>query len=125
LAATDITGFGIAGHVLEIARASKVGVRLRFSNLSVFESFHRMVKKGVSTLSTAANEANVKDELKIEVGLKKHEREVLFDPQTSGGLLLATPPIQVEPLLTALLEAGNNAALVGEVVEGPQRLEVV
>jgi selenide,water dikinase len=125
MAATDITGFGIAGHLLEVARASKVGIRLRFSDLPIFESFHRMVKKGVSTLSTAANEANVKDELKIEIGLKKHQREILFDPQTSGGLLLATPPIQVEPLLKALLDGGNNAALVGEVVEGPQRLEVV
>lgn len=124
-AATDITGFGIAGHSMEVARASKVGVRLRFSDLPVFESFQRMVKKGVSTLSTVANEGNVKDELKVEVGLKKHQREILFDPQTSGGLLLATPPIQVEPLLQALLDAGHSAALVGEITEGPARLEVV
>ncbi len=124
-AATDITGFGIAGHAIEIARASRVGIQLKFSALPVYESFYRMVKKGVSTLSTAANEANVEGELEIKAGLKKHQREILFDPQTSGGLLLATAPIQVEPLLQALLDAGHHAALVGEVVDGPARLEVL
>jgi len=58
-------------------------------------------------------------------GLKKRQRELLFDPQTSGGLLLATPPIQVEPLLQALLDSGHTAALIGEVVDGPARLEVL
>jgi len=124
-AATDITGFGIAGHTMEIARASRVGIQLNFANLPVYESFYRMVKKGVSTLSTAANERNVESELEITARLKKHEREVLFDPQTSGGLLLATAPIQVEPLLQALLDTGHNAALVGEVVDGPARLEIL
>lgn len=124
-AATDITGFGIAGHTMEIARASRVGVQLNFANLPVYESFYRMVKKGVSTLSTAANKRNVESELEITARLKKHEREVLFDPQTSGGLLLATAPIQVEPLLQALLDTGHNAALVGEVVDGPARLEIL
>ena len=124
-AATDITGFGITGHVMEIARASRVGVQLKFSDLPVYEGFYRMAKKGVSTLSTEANEANVEDELEIKVGLKKHEREVLFDPQTSGGLLLATPPIQVAPLLQALLDAGYNATLVGEVVDGPAGLDIL
>lgn len=125
MAATDITGFGIAGHSMEIARASKVGIRLRFSDLPIFESFQRMVKKGISTLATVANEGNVEDELDIKAGLKKHQREILFDPQTSGGLLLATPPIQVEPLLQALEDAGQNAVLVGEIVEGPPKLEIL
>lgn len=83
------------------------------------------MKKGVSTLSTVANEANVEGEIEIQAGLKKSQRELLFDPQTSGGLLLATPPIQVEPLLQALLDTGHTAALVGEVVEGRSRLEVL
>ena len=116
-AATDITGFGISGHAIEIARASRVGIQLRFSELPIHEGFHAMVKKGVSTLSTVANEKNVDGELVIEAGLKRQEREILFDPQTSGGLLLATPAIQVEPLLQALLESEHTAALVGEVVE--------
>jgi len=124
-AATDITGFGISGHAMEIARASRAGIQLTFSDLPVFESFYRMVKKGVSTLSTLANERNVENELEIKTGLKRHQREILFDPQTSGGLLLATPPIQVEPLLQALLDAGHHAALVGEVVDGPARLEIL
>jgi selenide,water dikinase len=124
-AATDITGFGISGHAMEIARASKVGIQLRFEALPVYEDFQRMVKKGVSTLSTAANERHVEGELEIRSGLKKRQRELLFDPQTSGGLLLAVPPIQVEPLLQALLDSGHTAALVGEVVDGPARLEIL
>jgi len=124
-AATDITGFGIAGHAMEIARASRVGVQLRFADLPVYEAFYRMVKKRVTTLSTIANERNVEGELEDRAGLKKRQRELLFDPQTSGGLLLATPPIQVEPLLQALLDSGHTAALIGEVVDGPARLEVL
>ena len=123
--ATDITGFGIAGHAMEIARASKVGIHLRFSDLPIFEGFERLAKKGITTLSTVPNQSNVEDNLEIQVRLKRHQREILFDPQTSGGLLLATPPIQVEPLVQALLDAGQTAALVGEVVEGPSTLKIL
>jgi selenide,water dikinase len=58
-------------------------------------------------------------------GLDRLQREVLFDPQTSGGLLIAVPPESTAALLDALLSSGHTAAEVGEVLEGPARIEVV
>jgi selenide,water dikinase len=124
-AATDITGFALAGHVLEMARASRVGVRIRFAALPVHDGFFKMVRRGVTTQSTADNERNVRGELDDLAGLDRLQREVLFDPQTSGGLLLAAPPEHVDALLTALLATGHSAAEVGEVFDGPSRLEIV
>lgn len=123
--ATDITGFGLSGHALEIARASGVGMRVVFADLPVYESFYELVRKGVTTLSTCNNQDYVNPELEIEADLDKAQQELLFDPQTSGGLLIAAPAEQAEGLLAALLDTGHTAAEVGEVVAGPARLVVV
>jgi selenide,water dikinase len=124
-AATDVTGFGLAGHALGMARASGVGLRLVFERLPVHEGFYRLVEKGISTGCTDANEANVTPVFTDHVGLDQVHRELLFDPQTSGGLLLSTPPDQARLLLNALLASGHQAAEIGEVVEGPVGIEVV
>ncbi len=124
-AATDITGFGFAGHALEIARASRVTLRVRFAALPVHEGFHRLAAKGVSTLSTTANRANTEGEIDLAPGLDDGRAEILFDPQTSGGLLIAVAAERSASLLAGLLDSGHRAVEVGEVVAGPARLEVV
>jgi selenide,water dikinase len=124
-AATDVTGFGLAGHALNVARASKVGLRIRFDDLPVYEEFYDLVERGVSTGCTDANRRNVEAVLEARRGLSEGERELLFDPQTSGGLLLATPADRAEELLDALRVADHRAAEVGEVLEGPVRIQVV
>lgn len=124
-AATDITGFGLAGHALGMARASGVGMRFVFASLPVYEDFYRLVKAGVTTGCTVANEDNVSALLTDRAGLDPIRRELLFDPQTSGGLLLAVPADSAPALLAALLETGHRAAEVGEVVEGAPGIEVV
>jgi len=123
--ATDITGFGLSGHALGMARASGAGIRISFERLRVYEGFYRLVKAGVTTGCTDANEANAGASFTDHAGLDKVQREVLFDPQTSGGLLLATPPENAAALLAALLAAGHQAADIGEVLAGPPRFEVV
>ena len=122
-AATDITGFGLAGHALGMAKASGVGLRIVFESLPVHDNFYRLVEKGISTGCTDANEANVAPVLTDR--LDRIHREVLFDPQTSGGLLLSTPPDQAGALVAALRATGHQVAEIGEVLEGPARLEVV
>ncbi len=72
-----------------------------------------------------ANADNVGGLFEDRAGLDKVHREVLFDPQTSGGLLLSTPPERAEALLAALLASGHRAAEIGEVIPGPARIEVV
>jgi selenide,water dikinase len=124
-AATDITGFGLAGHVLGMARASHAGLRIVFERLPVHDGFYRLVKAGISTGCTGANEDAAKPWLEERAGLDRLRREVLFDPQTSGGLLLSTPPERAAGLLAALIESGHRAAEIGEVLAGPPRLEVV
>lgn len=123
-AATDVTGFGLAGHGLGMAKASGVGLRIRFGSLPVHDSFYTLAERGVSTGSTKPNAANVEAFLTDHAGLDPLQRNVLVDPQTSGGLLLSVPAENAPALLAALLETGHRAAEIGEVLEGPARIEV-
>ncbi len=124
-AATDITGFGFAGHALEIAAASNVGLRVIFERLPVHDRFYALVERGVSTGSTAGNARHAADRLRDEVGLTDLQRAVLHDPQTSGGLLLSVPSAAASALLAELRAAGHTAAEIGEVLPSPVRLEIV
>jgi selenium donor protein len=124
-AATDVTGFGLAGHALGMAQASGTGMRLEFGRLPVYEPFYALVQKGVSTGCTSGNERNTGRLVTDHARLDKVRRELLFDPQTSGGLLLAVPSGAAGPLLDSLLASGHLAAEVGEVLDGPPRLEIV
>lgn len=123
--ATDITGFGLTGHALGMAKASKVGVRFFYDRLPIHPGFFTLVERGVSTGSTAPNRRNVEAYLEIPASLDDARRTILYDPQTSGGLLLATPPESAPALLAALLASGHQAAEIGEVLPGPVRIEVV
>lgn len=125
-ACTDITGFGIAGHLLEIARGSRVAARLDYSSLPLYPDALEMYRKGESTGSNLANRAMIEDSLILRVELTKQQEELLVDPQTSGGLLLSVPRSQADALLARLHEEGvATATQVGEIVEGPVSLEIV
>ena len=122
--ATDITGFGLVGHALNVAGSSEVGIRIDFDRLPTYEAFPDLVARGVSTGSTGANKKNVEGRLEERRTLEKAQRELLFDPQTSGGLLLAVPADEADVLLRALVDDGHRAAEIGEVVDGPARVIV-
>ena len=125
-ACTDITGFGIAGHLFEIAEGSGARVRLNYSTLPVYPNALEMYRKGESTGSNLANRAMVHEHLTIRTSLARHEEQILFDPQTSGGLLLSVPGDEAEDLMGALENAGVAVAVrIAEVVEGPPSIEVV
>jgi selenide,water dikinase len=124
-AATDVTGFGLAGHALGVARASGVGLRIVFDRLPVHEAFYGLVERGVSTGCTAGNIRHASSRLVDSVRLGPAELELLHDPQTSGGLLLAVPAERAGELLKKLQDAGHRAAEIGEVTAGPPRLEIV
>jgi selenide,water dikinase len=123
--ATDVTGFGLVGHGLEIARASGVGLRIEFSALPVYAGFYEMTAAGVSTKGTRNNRAATAAEFEDLRDLDEHQQALLFDPQTSGGLLICTPADQTDALVSALRDAGEPAAVVGEVVEGTPRVTIV
>jgi selenide,water dikinase len=125
-ACTDITGFGIAGHLLEIALGSNVRVLLKYSDLPLYPGVLDMYRKGETTGSNRENHRMVQEHIEIQASLYNIEEELLYDPQTSGGLLFSVPDFQAEELLTALSAAGVQSAVrVGEVAEGSPGILVV
>lgn len=111
-AATDITGFGLAGHAFEMAQGS--GVRLRFdvAALPMLPGVLALVKDGHLTRGETSNRAYVGDALQFE-GVDEARQSVIVDPQTSGGLLMALPPDQAAAVATA-----SGGVVVGSVEAG-------
>lgn len=118
-ACTDITGFGILGHLLEVAQGCDAKVVVKYKELPFYPGALDMYKKGETTGSNKANREMVNTHnLEMRLSLSKHEDELLYDPQTSGGLLLSLPDSQADDLLTALKDAGVPAAVkIGAVID--------
>ena len=119
-ACTDVTGFGLLGHLLEVVAGSGVHAVLNYNALPFYSGALNMYKKGQTTGSNGANRALVsRFSVQHDRTLNSSEEELLYDPQTSGGLLLALPKEQAKKLVTDLQEVGNQqVAFIGEVVEG-------
>jgi selenide,water dikinase len=125
-ACTDITGFGIAGHVMEMSVACNSRILLRYSSLPFFPGAYEMYRQGVTTSSNKGNRQRTEAKMKIRVSLSDAEEELLYDPQTSGGLLLSVPREQAEELLNDLHQGGiDRAAIVGETAEGSPGIELI
>ena len=117
-ACTDITGFGILGHTLEMARGSGVAIALDYDRLPFYPHAREMYRRGQTTGSNRANRKLAESSWEMSTGRSHEEEELLFDPQTSGGLLLALPAAQADDLLSALKRSGVEAAAeIGRAVE--------
>ena len=117
-ACTDITGFGIMGHSVEMARGGRVRLELDYRSLPLHPNAVEMYRKGETTGSNPANRKAVEGFWDVKLKLASAEEELLFDPQTSGGLLLSLPESQADELVRALKASGVEAAArVGRVVE--------
>jgi selenide,water dikinase len=121
-AATDVTGFGLAGHAWNLARESKVRIEIEFDALPVHDRFYDLVRKGVTTGCTKPNRKHVEAQVELPAGLGSEQQELLFDPQTSGGLLIAVPAESSFALLAALKATGHKAAAIGSIEEGEGKL---
>jgi selenide,water dikinase len=125
-ACTDITGFGIAGHTMEVALGCASRAHLKYSSLPFYPGALDMYKKGENTGANKANREMTREQMDIRVSLSSFEEELLFDPQTSGGLLLSVPDARAGELLAALSAVGVQSAVrVGEIVEGLPGIAVV
>ena len=91
-AATDITGFGILGHSWEMAAQSRAGMRFDFTQLPLLPGIHHYIERGCTTGGARRNEAHLTPHVRINEQLSSIERELLWDPQTSGGLFAAIDP---------------------------------
>jgi len=114
-AVTDITGFGLAGHALEMARSSDACLDIEVAALPIMREALDMYKKGVNTGVNPHNRQLVAGHTRIEARLAPWHEEILYDPQTSGGLLVALPEHQASAALGALVDREVSACLIGRV----------
>lgn len=123
-ACTDVTGYGLAGHGLEVARASGVALRIRWSAVPLLPGAAEAARAGHVPGGTRANLDHLGAHL-VAPDLDGSELALLADPQTSGGLLLAIPKNEQQALVERLRAAGQLAAVIGEVLEGPPEVRVI
>ena len=117
-AATDVTGFGLAGHGFEMAKASGVCLEISIKDLPIMDEALMVYKKGMTTGVNAYNRQMVEQHLWLETDLPPWHEEIVFDPQTSGGLLVAVTETQGEKLVNALHAKEVTAAkIIGNVHE--------
>ena len=124
-AATDVTGFGLAGHAWNVARNSDVALEIDFSTLLFHPRFFELTAAGVTTGATGANRRHLAPHVQWMRERTEVEQALVFDPQTSGGLLLAVAEASVDPILAALAATGHRAAEIGEVVAGEPELRIL
>ena len=115
-AATDITGFGLGGHALEMALASHVCVRLVATALPLLPRALEYARDGLIPAGSHRNRTHCACRTRTAQAMDEALESLAFDAQTSGGLLLAVPPDQVEAARALLLGGGDLAAVVGEVL---------
>jgi selenide,water dikinase len=116
-AVTDVTGFALVGHAFEMAAASGCGVRLYAGRVPLYPRARELAEAGVSTRCTRENRAHLTPSVTGLEALPPWQQAILFDPQTSGGLLVAVAGDRADALKAALHDAGVDAAtVVGEAV---------
>jgi len=124
-ALTDVTGFGLLGHLLEIAKGSRMGARIDWKSVPVLPQALEFAREGIVTGASGRNWTGYGKHVKLGAGLGDAEMSLLTDPQTSGGLLVACAPNSVDEVLGIFKADGfDRAAVIGEMVAGAPEVAV-
>lgn len=124
-ALTDVTGFGLLGHGLEMAQASGVELAIDRAAVPVLPAARDLAAAGHVTGASARNWASVVDGVALDEACPPLERDLLADPQTSGGLLAAVAADEAERILALIRAEGfASAAIIGEIREGAPRITI-
>jgi selenide, water dikinase len=129
-AATDITGFGLAGHGMQMAIASRCSFEIELSSLPFLPGAAECLKSGFLTRAHTSNAAYTSENCRWKISNDREtwtewQQKIVFDPQTSGGLLLAVPQNEVKKATELIQTAGfENAVKIGEVKEETQSIRV-
>jgi selenide, water dikinase len=116
-ALTDVTGFGLAGHALELARGAKLGVRIDWRNVPLLDGVRDLAVRGLVTGASGRNWAAYGNEVTLPGGFAAADQALLTDPQTSGGLLVSCAPATVQEVLAVFQRHGfTQPAIIGEVL---------
>lgn len=119
-ACTDITGFGLAGHLCEMALGSKVRITLNLRSVPVYPVSIELFGRGIRTGVTLSNKESVSNSIQFDQELPREKEMILYDPQTSGPLVISLPANKADLLVASLKEKGiKDAAIIGEVSESP------
>jgi selenide, water dikinase len=125
-ALTDVTGFGLLGHLLEIAKGSGVSAQVRWSSLPLLPNALELAQEGIMTGASARNWTGYSDRVSLAASMGEGHKAVLTDPQTSGGLLVACAPDACNEVLSVFRAEGfADAAIVGEIEAGEARVSVI
>lgn len=114
-ALTDVTGFGLLGHLHEMTTASGVGARLQRTAVPVFEEAPALAERGIVPGGTKRNLEHFGASVKWAPGVSEAQQHILADAQTSGGLLVAIAPSDADQYLSRL----TSASVIGDMIEGP------
>ena len=124
-ALTDVTGFGLLGHLLEIAKGSALSAKVRWPDVPLLPNVLDFAAEGIVTGASGRNWGGYSDRIKLDPSLNEAQKAVLTDPQTSGGLLAACAPEACDEVLRIFREEGfGEAAVIGECLAGPAEVAV-
>ena len=122
---TDVTGFGLLGHGLEMCRGSRLRAHIRFDALPLLDGVADLARVPYRTGAAKRNWASYGEEVALAPGVADWQRDLLCDPQTSGGLLVAVAPDGAAKVLEMLRAAGfDRAAVIGEMRDGSPGIEI-
>lgn len=125
-ACTDITGFGFIGHVSQLAQNSGVGINIDSAALPVFPGARELAKRGFCPGGLQRNKEFYSASARISPNVPAEVQDVLYDPQTSGGLFICVAAGKADGLLAQIIQAGvTDAAIIGEVGSGPKGIITV
>jgi selenide, water dikinase len=124
-ALTDVTGFGLAGHALELARGAKLTAVIDWAKVPLLPGVEGMVKQGFFTGASGRNWQSYGQDVQLAAHLTKVQQDLLTDPQTSGGLLVSCADSAVDEVLATFKAGGfDAAAVIGEMRSGKAQLVV-
>ncbi len=123
-AMTDVTGFALLGHLLEICRGSGLGADLEFSRIPIIPSALRLSQAGVATGAASRNWTSYQSQVHLADNIEEWQRKLLCDPQTSGGLLVSCSRACVDQVMAVFSADGTEAAIIGEMVTGKPQIRV-
>ena len=125
-ALTDVTGFALLGHLLEICRGSGLAAELRIADVPVLPAAETLAKAGFATGAATRNWTSYGHEVTLPAGMPEWQRKLLCDPQTSGGLLAACAPQSAHEVLQLFHDAGfQQAAIIGTMQAGVSGVRVI
>ena len=124
-AMTDVTGFGLLGHLLEMCRGAQLGARVSMSSVPILDRVLDMAESGVATGASGRNWTSYGGDVDLAPKITSAQRTVLCDPQTSGGLLVGCAEDALGDVMVIFERSGfDAAAVVGNMTQGPPRVSV-